>query len=125
VAKDRTGSDGLGPLEAEVMDIIWAAAEPVSVREVVDRLNHGRGESLAYTTVMTVMSRLAGKDVLARTRAGRGFVYEATTTDVAGIAVRGVIGVHGEAAIAHFLEAARADPAILERLRALLKEEAR
>lgn len=125
MAKDRTGSDGLGPLEAAVMDIVWAAAEPVSVREVVDRLNHGRGESLAYTTVMTVMSRLAAKDVLARTRAGRGYVYEATTTDVAGIAVRGVIGAHGEAAIAHFVEAARADPAILKRLRALLKAQAR
>ncbi|TMK97155.1 MAG: BlaI/MecI/CopY family transcriptional regulator, partial [Actinobacteria bacterium] len=57
-----TSADGgsrFGPLEAEVMDAVWAARAPVTVRKVMGHLNEGRAEPLAYTTVMTVMSRLA------------------------------------------------------------------
>jgi predicted transcriptional regulator len=72
---DRARSN-FGPLESAVMDTVWSAGEPVTVRVVVDRLNAGRAEPLAYTTVMTVMSRLAEKGVLGRQKRGRGFVYE-------------------------------------------------
>ncbi len=105
------------------MEAVWKAERAVSVREVVDSLNADRSEPLAYTTVMTVMSRLAGKDALARTPAGRSFVYEATAPDSAGIAVRGVIRAYGEEAITHFVEEARSNPEALSRLRALLEEE--
>ena len=47
------GGSTLGPLEAEVMVVLWQADGPVSVREVVERLNAGRAAPLAYTTVMT------------------------------------------------------------------------
>lgn len=111
----------LGPLESEVMDVVWGAAKPVSVREVVAKLNNGRRQKLAYTTVMTVMSRLADKDMLTRRREGRGYVYEATAEDAAGLAVRGVIRDFGDAAMAQFLEEAKADPQVLRRLRRLLR----
>ena len=65
------GGGRFGPLEAAVMEAVWAAGGPVSVREVMGRLNNGRAEPLAYTTVMTVMSRLAEKGALARSPAGR------------------------------------------------------
>lgn len=125
MARDRgdPADSFLGPLESEVMDVVWAAAKPVSVRDVVDKLNNGRGQRLAYTTVMTVMSRLADKDVLTRRREGRGYVYEATAEDAAGLAVRGVIRDFGDAAMAQFLEEAKADPQALRRLRRLLREE--
>lgn len=113
---------GLGPLEAEVMETVWGAAGPVSVRAVVDRLNEGRREPLAYTTVMTVMSRLAEKHKLTRRRAGRGYLYEASAADAAGIAVKDVLRDHGDAAIAHFVEEVRGDPAAIRRLRRLLEE---
>ena len=58
----------LGPLEAEVMAVLWRAGAPLPVREVAAELNAGRDAALAYTTVMTVMSRLAGKGILARSR---------------------------------------------------------
>jgi predicted transcriptional regulator len=106
------------------MDAVWAAGDPVSVREVLDVLNQRRSEPLAYTTVMTVMSRLAAKGVLSRQGERRSYVYEATATDVAGIAVRNVIRTHGDAAVAHFVDEARADPGVLRRLRALLAEDA-
>lgn len=106
------------------MRAVWQAGGPVSVRDVLDALNAGRAEPLAYTTVMTVMSRLTAKDVLARRGERRSYLYEATAPDPAGIAVRDVIRVHGDAAVAHFVDEARADPGVLRRLRALLEEDA-
>jgi predicted transcriptional regulator len=122
----RRGSDAekvLGPLEAEVMRIIWAAERPMSVRELLDRINRRRRQDLAYTTVMTVMSRLADKSILRRRRKGRGYLYEAAVSDPAEIAVRSVLHDYGDEALAHFLEEARADPKTLRRLERLLSED--
>ena len=102
--KSAHAGGGFGPLEAEVMDAVWAAETPVSVREVMGRLNERRAEPLAYTTVMTVMGRLAEKGALARRHAGRGYLYEATAADRAGIAVQNVIRTYGDEAMAHFVE---------------------
>jgi predicted transcriptional regulator len=63
----------LGPLEAEIMRIVWADGE-LTVRDVHEKLR-GRGAQLAYTTVMTVMARLADKGILSRKRVGRSFLY--------------------------------------------------
>lgn len=121
--RPRKASGGLAPLESEVMDAVWQAGAPVSVRQVVDALNARRSAPLAYTTVMTVMNRLVAKNALGRHGERRSYVYEATATDVAGIAVRDVIRTHGYAAVAHFVDEARTDPGVLRRLRALLAED--
>lgn len=105
------------------MDVVWQADSPVSVRLVLDALNERRDKPLAYTTVMTVMSRLVTKNVLAREGERRRYVYEATATDAAGLAVRDVLRAHGDAAVAHFVDEARTDPAVLRRLRAILAED--
>jgi predicted transcriptional regulator len=115
----------LGPLEADVLRAIWAAGHPVSVRELMDRLNANRREPLAYTTVMTVMARLADKDVLRRRQQGRAYVYEAAVEDAAGIAVRNVVRDFGDAAVAHLAEQARGDAALRARLRRLLDDQER
>ncbi len=104
------------------MDVVWTAGDPVAVRQVVDALNGRRPKPLAYTTVMTVMNRLVAKSVLSRHGERRSYVYEATATDAAGIAVRDVIRTYGDAAVAHFVDEARADPGVLRRLRALLTD---
>ena len=113
----------LGPLEAEVMEILWRADTPLSVRDVLSRLNKGRSQPLAYTTAMTVMSRLADKEILRRRREGRGYVYEAALGDSAAIAVHNVLRDHGDAALTHFVEEARADPKALRRLARLLSQD--
>ena len=105
------------------MDVLWSAGASMSVRAVLDELNRGRRPPLAYTTVMTVMSRLAEKDVLRRTKDGRGYVYEAAVGDVAGIAVRDVIRDFGESAVASFVEQARSDPKLLKRLERLMRQQ--
>jgi predicted transcriptional regulator len=105
------------------MSAIWEADSPVAVRFVLDVLNQRRDEPLAYTTVMTVMNRLVTKNVLARDGERRRYLYEATATDPAGLAVRDVLRTHGDAAVAHFLDEARTDPAVLRRLRAILGQD--
>jgi predicted transcriptional regulator len=121
--RPKKTASGFAPLESEVMDAVWTASDPVSVREVLDALNERRPEPLAYTTVMTVMNRLAAKGVLNRHGERRSYVYEATSTDAAGIAVHDVIRIYGDAAVAHFVDEARADPGVLRRLRALLVQD--
>ena len=114
----------LGPLEAEIVRAAWAAGRPVTVRDLLGTLNAGRDKQLAYTTVMTVMGRLAEKGVLRREKQGRGFVYEPVGSDPAALAVRGVMRDFGDAAMAHFVEEARTDPKLLRRLQSLLDADA-
>ena len=120
--RDQALEKVLGPLEAEVMRAVWKSRRPVSVREVLKTLNDGRSKPLAYTTVMTIMSRLAEKGILTRTQHGRSFLYEAAARDAAEIAVRSVVRDFGDSAIAHFVEEAKADPKILRRLQRLMRE---
>ena len=112
----------LGPLEAEVMREMWAVREPLSVRAMLDRLNRGRRPPLAYTTVMTVMARLADKEILRRAMNGRGYVYEAVVPDAASIAVRTLVRNFGDAALAGFVDEANADPKLRARLERLLRD---
>lgn len=62
----------LGPLEMEVMEVIWEAGQ-CNVRDVIERL-HSR---LAYTTVMTTLDRLFKKGLLRREKSERAFLYSA------------------------------------------------
>ncbi len=105
------------------MAVMWSGREPRSVRSVLDELNQGRQHPHAYTTVMTVMARLAEKDILRRKKDGRGYVYEAAVTDQAGIAVRDVIRDFGDSAIASLVEQARADPKLAKRLERLMRKQ--
>lgn len=79
--RQRASSDPvaryLGELQAEVMAIFWRR-EGATVREVADELNKKR--SLAYTTVLTLVSRLWTRGLLTRAQEGRGFRYQAATS---------------------------------------------
>jgi len=74
----RPGAKGLGKLlgqlEARIMERLWKAGS-ATVREVHEALARKQGEGLAYTTVMTVMSRLTEKGLLQRVREGNAFRY--------------------------------------------------
>jgi predicted transcriptional regulator len=60
-----------GELESAVLAVLWEAGEPLVAAEVQERL---AGE-LAYTTVVTILSRLQAKGVLKRTPRGKAFAY--------------------------------------------------
>src|ERR1044071_9534975 len=96
----------LGDLEREVMTQLWDAGEPLS-----------RQRDLAYTTVMTVLDRLAKKGVVTQQRADRAYRYAPAQTreemtaalmlDALSAAPDGV----RDAALAHF--DGRLDPSAL------------
>lgn len=69
----------LGDLERSIMDTLWSAGESwLTVREVHDELAKGR--DIAYTTVMTVLDRMARKDLVSRERDGRAWRYRPTSS---------------------------------------------
>ncbi|MGO4958239.1 BlaI/MecI/CopY family transcriptional regulator [Luteococcus sp. Sow4_B9] len=68
----------LGELELRIMENLWEQGNPVSVRSVHEGLLNER--TLAYTTVMTVLDRLAKKGVVSRERDGRAWLYQAAQT---------------------------------------------
>ncbi|MCC9711730.1 BlaI/MecI/CopY family transcriptional regulator [Streptomyces sp. MNU76] len=74
---------GPGELEARVLAALGSAPGPVTagwVREQID-------SSLAYTTVVTTLARLHGKQAVVRRRDGRSYVWRAVC-DAAGLAAR-------------------------------------
>ena len=95
----------LGPLESAVMDELWDRGQ-ATVREIVDDV--GRRRDLAYTTVMTIMSRLHEKGLLVRERDGKGYVYRpAFSRDehrarLSRELVRGLVDEFGDVALAQF-----------------------
>ncbi len=62
----------LAPLELDCMNTLWPIGEG-TVREIRDLLADRRPR--AYTTIMTIMDRLARKGVVERKKAGRAYVY--------------------------------------------------
>ncbi|MEU2423525.1 BlaI/MecI/CopY family transcriptional regulator [Streptomyces sp. NPDC007851] len=72
---------GQGELEGQVLGALREADGPVTAAWVQERL----GGDLAYTTVVTILTRLLAKDVVARERQGRSFLWT-PTADVARLA---------------------------------------
>ena len=97
----------LGNLEADIMEQLWKDS-PASVRDVHERLAEKR--SIAYTTVMTVMSRLAEKGLLRREQQGRAFLYAPVQTreefcsDTISTVMRGLLGGFGEPVLSNFVD---------------------
>lgn len=69
----------LGDRQADVMEVFWGR-DSATVREVVDELNEGRKRELAYTTVLTLVSRLWSRGLLTRTPEGRSYRYHPAKT---------------------------------------------
>lgn len=70
-----------GEVEAAVMAVVWAGDAPMTVREVLDKLNGQPGrKALAYTTVLTVMGNLARKQMLDQHTHGRAYRYSPALT---------------------------------------------
>lgn len=64
---------GLGELERAVMEHLWSTSEAQTVRQVHESLAERR--ELAYTTVMTVLQRLAKKKLVTQQRDDRAHRY--------------------------------------------------
>ena len=99
------GRRAAGELEATVLAVLQDARSALSPAEVRERI----GGSLAYTTVVTILSRLHAKGVLERHKAGRAYLY-APVADQPGLAARRMARVldgetDREAVLARFVSA--------------------
>lgn len=113
----------LGELEEAIMDVLWSAGAPISVKEVLGRLERG----LAYTTVMTTLDRLYRKGLVNREKDGMAFLYipAFTRTEFQQHLMAGLLGEmlpeSGDALLAAFVDlAAQADESNLDRLDSLI-----
>jgi predicted transcriptional regulator len=118
----------LGPLEAACMRALWRRS-PATVAEVRDRINARHDPPLAYTTVMTVLSRLHEKGHVTRQREGRGYAYtpafsEDELVDVLSRReVDQLIERYGDVALARFAETLRqVDPELLHEATRMARE---
>ena len=64
----------LAPLELDCMNALWRLGE-ATVRDIHGALATTRPR--AYTTIMTILDRLAQKGVVERQKAGRAWLYKA------------------------------------------------
>ncbi|GAA5164527.1 BlaI/MecI/CopY family transcriptional regulator [Ornithinimicrobium tianjinense] len=121
----RLRTNSLGDLERAVMETLWSHGPDLSVRDVMAKLETDGDKELAYTTVMTVLDRLAKKGIAQRTRDGRAWRYTAASTRevLAATALRNTLdSVQADRRLAmmHFLD--DASPSELDDLRAALAE---
>ncbi|MGW1986912.1 BlaI/MecI/CopY family transcriptional regulator [Streptomyces collinus] len=73
-----------GELEAEVLAALWSAGGPVPAAVVQERV-----PGAAYTTVLTILTRLCDKGMVTRRREGRSHLY-APVDDQAGHVAAGM-----------------------------------
>ena len=109
----------MGELEGRVMQALWSAREPLTPGEVHERLSTER--RLAYTTVMTILTRLWNKGMLERDRRGRAYAYQpvATRAETTARRMRDILEASGDRteALASFLGSiSKAERAHLRRL---------
>lgn len=115
----------LGPLETETMQILWQE-ERSTVKKVHRKLSSQR--EIAYTTVMTTMSRLAEKGVLNRHREGLAYVYtpsiseEDFVTMVVHQVLDGLLDDYSDTAIEYMIDyLSRNNPAELKRIQSAIQ----
>ncbi len=68
----------LGTAELEVLKVLWEEGS-CTVRQVLNHL-HERGRRVAYTTVMTFLSRLEQKGFVKSDKSDQAYVYRAAVT---------------------------------------------
>ncbi len=115
----------LGSLESEVMEVIWRKGDEVCVRDVLEVLSTRR--EIAYTTVMTIMGRLAQKKLLHKRKVGNTFFFTPRHTreefagEVVGSVVDDLLADFSDATLAHFMHRVKGqDRSTLERLEKML-----
>ena len=69
----------LTPAEAEIMRVIWDLQRPVTVRDVYENLLEKK--RIAYTTVMSMMAKLARKGILIQDNSSTAYLYSPTFSD--------------------------------------------
>jgi BlaI family penicillinase repressor len=116
----------LGEGELAVMRVLWEHG-PLTVRDVMTQL-HERGKTVAYTTVMTFLTRLEQKGVVVSNKKDTAYVYRAKVTreSVSASRIRSLLDQLYDGAAAPMLlqliENERFSPEELAKLRKLIDD---
>src|ERR1700733_10685935 len=109
ISSPRRALLDLAPLELDCMNTLWPMGQG-TVREIRDRLAARRPR--AYTTIMTIMDRLARKGVVERRKVGRAYMYspnlsaEDARTQAPGQVIENFFGGSKDALLAQLTAAA-------------------
>lgn len=107
----------IGALEAEVLGHLWDATEPLPVRDIASKL---KGRRRAYTTVMTVLTRLHEKGLAERVVSGRAYLYRASGTpaEIEARRIQDLLAASEDpkAVLAHFVDELAKDSDLLRTL---------
>lgn len=68
-----------GALSAQILDLLWSAGNAMTAGQVQAALAMTHPPKLAYSTVVTVLSRLYVRGVVGRLPSGRAYAYRALT----------------------------------------------
>jgi len=112
----------LGGLEAELMDLLWAAAEPLGVRELAGLLP---GRPRASSTLVTVLAHLMAKGLVERAGDGRRYTYRPAgdPDELTARAIERLLAAAADrrAVLAHLVNSTQ-DPGLLAELSTLIQD---
>ncbi len=114
----------LGDLQLRIMRVLWNVG-PASVADVQDRLE---GDSLAYTTVATMLRKMEDRGLVRHREQQRRFIYTAAVTaedvtrSMADDLVDRLFQGNLADAVSHLLETRDVSPGELARLERLIQQ---
>lgn len=128
---NRNGvASALGPLEAEIMEVLWRAKAPLSVAEVRPKLKT-QGDSLSYSTIKAVLNNLSEKGHVVKRNAGKSNIFAATSTraefesQIVSTVLKSLLRSYREPMIAHLVDELDADKEMLDRLERMIEAKRR
>lgn len=119
------GASLLGPLESQIMEIVWDSSEPVSVRDVHAALAQRKRE-LAYSTVKAVLTNLTAKRYVRRIGRGRANYFSASESrekfkeKTVSAVIDSLLKDHREPLIANLVDRAVYDESTLHEMEKLI-----
>ena len=124
MAAKRKSQQQLTRLELQIMQALWEPG-PATVQDVQKKLS---GESLAYTTVQTMLNVLQRKRRVTRKLSGKAYEYRPVLTrekavrDAIGDMVDRLFGGSAESLLLSLIKTHQIDPKKLAELKNLLKQ---
>lgn len=97
---DRRPNLSLGPLETEILEIVWQL-KIVTVKDVHDRILADPDRELAYTSVTTVLRRLTAKGWLKCSKKRRAFTWQPLISRQQAQALKSYEKLHGFLAVSN------------------------
>jgi predicted transcriptional regulator len=130
IRKFKLNESGLnrffGPLEAKIMDVLWNDVE-MTIKDVQQVLE--REKLTNFNTVMTVMNRLVGKEILQKRIEGRSFLYKPVLSRTEFLTTQSkemtneLMDEFGSVVVSHMLDALEdVDDALVAKLEQKIKE---